>query len=123
LLIVAISFSIMSSVAPVPEVFQRLFLATNARMGQTWLLSSRIPLTESVPYRQALASNVPSIAKARDMYGRFCTVSQMNKVPRRYWKPEPDLSASIQQNSKCLNPQQMPNPMARLGKQSAGFFW
>jgi hypothetical protein len=32
----------MSSVAPVPEVFQRLFLATDAPMGQPWLLSTRI---------------------------------------------------------------------------------
>ena len=36
---------IMSSVAPVPEAFQRLFLATDAPMGQTWLLSTHIPLT------------------------------------------------------------------------------
>jgi hypothetical protein len=38
----------------------------------------------------------------------------MNKVPGRYWLPEPDLSASIQQASLLLNPQPAPTPMARL---------
>ena len=104
----------MSSVAPFPEVFQRLILATDAPMGQTWLLSSLIPLTELVLHHQALALKVPMVAKARDSYGHFCTASQMNKVPGWYWKPEPDLSASIQQDSKLLNPQPVPNPMARL---------
>jgi hypothetical protein len=63
----------MSSVAPVPEVFQRLFLATDAPMGQTWLLSTRIPLTELALHHQALASKVPSMAKARHAYGHFRT--------------------------------------------------
>ncbi len=100
----------MSSVAPVPEVFQRLFLATDAPMGQTWLLSTRIPLTDLALHRQALASKVPLIDKARDAYGHFRTGSQMNKVPGKYWKLEPDLSASIQHTSKLLNPQPMPTP-------------
>jgi hypothetical protein len=38
----------------------------------------------------------------------------MNKVPGRYWKPEPDLSTSIQQHSKLLNPQPVPTSVARL---------
>jgi hypothetical protein len=38
----------------------------------------------------------------------------MNKVPGRYWKPEPDLSTSIQQHSKILNPQPVPTHVARL---------
>jgi hypothetical protein len=104
----------MSSVAPVPEVFPCLLLATDAPMGQTWRLSTRIPLTELALHHQALASKVPSIAKARDPSGHFRTANQMNKVPGRYWKPEPDLSASIQQNSQLLNPQLMPTPMTRL---------
>jgi hypothetical protein len=90
----------MSSVAPVPEVFQRLFLAADAPMGQTWLLSTRIPLTELALHLQALASKVPLVAKARDACG-----------PGRYWKREPDLSrTSIQQHSKLLNPQPVPTP-------------
>jgi hypothetical protein len=83
LLIVAFSFSIMSSVAPVPELFQCFFLATDAPMGQTWLLSTHVLLTELALHRHALASKVPSIAKARDAYGHFCTASHMNKVPGR----------------------------------------
>jgi hypothetical protein len=85
-------------------------------MGQTWLLSTRIPLTELALPRQALASKVPLVAKACDAYGHFRTVvSQMNKVPGRYWKPEPDLSTSIQQHSKLLNPQSVSTPsMAHL---------
>jgi hypothetical protein len=94
----------MSSVAPVPEVFQRLFLATDAPMGQTWLLSTRIPLTELALHRQALASKVPSIAKARDAYGHFRTASQMNKVPGRYWKPEPDLERFHPTEFQTLEP-------------------
>ncbi len=104
----------MSSVAPVPEAFKRLFLATDAPMGQTWLHSTRIPLTDLALHRQALAVKVPPPAKARNAYGHVRTASQMNKVPGRYWKPEPDLKASIQENSKLLNPQTMPSPMARL---------
>jgi hypothetical protein len=100
----------MSSVAPVPEVFQRLFLASDAPMGQTWLLSTRTPLTELALHCQALALKVPSVAKARDASSHFCTASQTNKVPGRYWKPEPDLSSSIQQHSKLLNPQPVPTP-------------
>ncbi len=94
----------MSSVAPVPEVFQRLFLATHALMGQTWLLSTSLMLTELALHREALALKAPLDAKVRDVYGHFCTASQMNKVPGRYWSPAPDLSTSIQQHSKLLNP-------------------
>jgi hypothetical protein len=104
----------MSSVAPVPEVFQRLFLATDAPMGKTWLLSTRIQLMELALHRQALASKVPLVAKARDAYGYFRTASQMNKVPGWYWKPEPDLSTSIQQHSKLLSPQPVPTFLACL---------
>jgi hypothetical protein len=102
----------MSSVAPVPEVCQLLFLATDAPMGQTWL--PHILLTELALHRQALAPKAPSVAKARDAYGHFRTASQMNKVPRRYWKPGPDLSSSIQQHYKLLNPQPVPTPVACL---------
>jgi hypothetical protein len=104
----------MPSVAPVPELSQCLFLAPDAPMGQTWLLSTRIPLTELALHHQALASKVPSVAKACDANGHFRTASQMNKVPGRYWKAEPDLSTSIQQHYKLLNPQPVPTPMARL---------
>jgi hypothetical protein len=38
----------------------------------------------------------------------------MNKVPGRYWKPEPDLTTSIQQASQLLNLQPAPTPMAGL---------
>jgi hypothetical protein len=50
-------------------------------MGQTWLLSTHIPLIELALYRQALALKVPLVAKARNAYGHFRTASQMNKVP------------------------------------------
>jgi hypothetical protein len=95
-------------------VFQRLFLATDAPIGQTWLLSTRIPLTELALHCQALASKVPLVAKARDAYSHFCTAIQMNKVPGRYWKPKPDPSTSIQQHYKLLDPQPVPTPMACL---------
>jgi hypothetical protein len=71
----------MSSTTPAPEVFSRLFLATDAPMGQTWLLSTCIPLSNAALHHLALAWKVPSIAKARGAYGHFCTASQMNKVP------------------------------------------
>ena len=57
---------IMSSVAPVPEGFQHLLSATDDPMGQTWLLSTRLPLTELALHRQALAWKVPLVAKACD---------------------------------------------------------
>jgi hypothetical protein len=65
----------MSSVAPVPEAFQRLFLTTNAPMGQTWFLSTSIPLTELALHHQTLALKIPLVAKACGMYGHFCTMS------------------------------------------------
>jgi hypothetical protein len=94
----------MSSTAPAPKVFSHLFLATDALMGQTWLLSTHILLSEAALHHLALASKVPLIAKARDAYGHFCMASQMNKVPGRYWKPEPDLTAFVEQTSQLLNP-------------------
>ncbi len=103
----------MSSVVPAPD-FQRLFLATDAPMGQTWLRSARIQLSKVALHHLALASKVPSVSNARDAYGHFRTASQMNKVPGRYWKPGPDLVNSIQQASQLLNPQPVPTPMARL---------
>jgi hypothetical protein len=75
----------MSSVAPVPEVFQRLFLATGAPMGQTWLLSTRIPLTELALHRQALASKVPLVAKVLMMLNdRLSEVSKLWAALARY---------------------------------------
>jgi hypothetical protein len=82
--------------------------------GLAWLLSTHIPLMELALHHQALALKVHLVAKARDAYGYFCKASQMNKVPGRYWKPEPDLSTSIQQHSKLLNPQPVPTPVAHL---------
>ena len=83
----------MSSIAPAPEVFSHLFLAdADARMGQIWLLSTRILLLEAALHHLALTSKAPLISMARDAYGHFCTASQMNKVPGRYWQPEPDVT-------------------------------
>jgi hypothetical protein len=104
----------MFSTAPAPEVFSRLFLANNAPMGQTWLLSTHILLLEAALHHLALTSKVPLIAKARDAYGHFCIASQMNKVPGQYWQPEPDLMIFLEQTSQLLNPQSMPTPMVRL---------
>jgi hypothetical protein len=84
----------MTSTTSAPKVFNHLFLATDAPMGQTWLLSPQIQLSEVVLHHLALESKVSLIAKARDAYSHFCTASQMNKVPGRYWKPEPDLTSS-----------------------------
>jgi hypothetical protein len=95
----------MSSTAPVPEVFSRFFLADDAPMGQTWLLSTLIPLSEAALHHLAQAWKVPLIAKARNVYGHFRKASQMNKVPGRYWKPEPDLTTFLEQTSQLLNPQ------------------
>jgi hypothetical protein len=102
--------------ASVPEVFYCLFLATNAPMGQTWLLSTHIPLSEAALHHLALELKVPLISKAReDAYGHFCAASHMNKVLGQYWQPKPDLMASLAQASQLLNPQPAPStPMARL---------
>jgi hypothetical protein len=95
--------------------FQQLFLAKDAPVGKTWLRSTRILLLAVALHHLALESELPLVSKARDAYGHFCTSSQMNKVPGRYWLPEPDLSASIQQAySQLLNPQPATTPMARL---------
>jgi hypothetical protein len=109
----------MSSTATASADFSRLFLASDAQMGKAWLLSTRIPLSKEALHHLALVSKIPSIAKARDAYGHFRTASQMNKVPGRYWKPEPDLTTSLEQASKLLNPQPVPTPMVRLSSLSA----
>ncbi len=95
----------MSSTAPAPEVFSHLFLADDAPMGQTWLLSTLIPLLEAALHHLAQAWKVPLIAKARNAYGHFGKASQMITVPGRYWKPEPDLTIFLEQTSQLLNPQ------------------
>jgi hypothetical protein len=105
---------IMLSTAPAPAVFSHLFLAPDAPMGKTWLLSTRIPLSEAALHHLALASKVPPIAKAMDAYGHFWTASQMNKVPGRYWQPKLGLTNSLEQTSQLLNLQPVPTPMVRL---------
>jgi hypothetical protein len=104
----------MSSTAPASEVFNRLFLAADALMGQTWLLSTHIPLSDEALHQRALASKVPLVAMARDAYGHFRTANQMNKVSGRYWQPNPDLTTLLEQTSMLLNPHSMPTSMGRL---------
>jgi hypothetical protein len=83
-------------------------------MGQTRLLSTRIPLLDAALHHLALASKVPLITKARDAYGHFCTARQMNKVSGRYWQPDPDVMNLLKQTYQLLNPQSAPTPMVRL---------
>jgi hypothetical protein len=95
----------MSSVSPAPEVLKHLFLAEDALLGQTWLQYTCIPLSANSLHHLVLALKTPSVVKAREAYGHFRTASQMNKVPGKYWQPEPSLSTLIQQESLLLNPQ------------------
>jgi hypothetical protein len=53
------------------EVFQRLFLAPNAPLGKTWLDSAGTPLSDDALHCLALASKIPLLIKARNMYRQF----------------------------------------------------
>jgi hypothetical protein len=81
---------------PTAKVLQRLFLAVDAALGQTWLNSVSTPVSLDALHCLVLDLNIPLMVKARSTYGNFCTASQMNKVPGPYWKPEPKLSTCLQ---------------------------
>ena len=104
----------MSSKEISAETLSRLFLAPDAPLGETWLQSASLPLSDDSLPALVLASNIPSMVKARSTYGHFRTASQMHKVSGRYWKPEPELFASLQQETLRLNPHPLPAPMDRL---------
>jgi hypothetical protein len=70
------------------EALSRLFLAPTAPLGQTWLTSTGNIVSNESLHCLVMASTIPSIAKARNMYGHFRTASQMNKVSGIYWKPD-----------------------------------
>jgi hypothetical protein len=105
---------IMSSVPSAPEVLKSLLLAKDALLGQTWLQTTCIPLSADSLHHLVLASKIPLVVKARDAYGHSRTASQMNKVPSKYWQPEPALSTLIQQESLGLNPKLASNPLVPL---------
>jgi hypothetical protein len=59
----------MSSVSPAHEVLKHLFLAEDALLGQTWFQTTCIPLSADSLHHLVLASKIPSVVKARDVYG------------------------------------------------------
>jgi hypothetical protein len=104
----------MSTTELPAEALSRMFLDSKAPLGQTWLKSaSALVLAESL-HALALDSNIPFTVKAKNTYGHFCMASQMNKVSRRYWKPEPALLAYLQKEPLHLNPQPLQTPLERL---------
>ncbi len=92
------------------EALSRMFLDSEAPLGQTWLKSASSPVLAESLHGLALDLNIPLIVKAQNTYGHFRTASQMNKVSGRYWKPEPELLVYLQQEHLRLNPLQ-PQPL------------
>ena len=85
----------MSTTTELPaEALSRLFLDSEAPLGQTWQQSACPVLAESL----------------HGLVLDFCKANQMNKVARRYWKPEPELLVYLQQEHLRLNPLQ-PQPL------------
>jgi hypothetical protein len=79
------------------EALARLFLDSDAPLGETWLKMACYTASVESLHALALDANIPSIVKARNTYGHFRTASQLNKVAGRYWKPEPELLVYLQQ--------------------------
>jgi hypothetical protein len=99
------NFRTMSTVNKTPqEVLQRLFLATDAPLCQTWLTLAKQPISSDALHGLILDSKIPSVVKAQNMYGHFRTASQMNKVSGPYWKPEAELAAHLELETRRLNP-------------------
>jgi hypothetical protein len=86
-----------------------MFLDSEAPLGQTWQQSA-CPVSAESLHGLVLDSTIPSIVKAQSTHGHFCTANQMNKVARRYWKPELELLVYLQQEPLRLNPLQ-PQPL------------
>jgi hypothetical protein len=104
----------MSSKEIPAETLLQLFLAPDPPLGETWLQSPSLPLSDDSLHGLVLASNIPSMVKARSAYGHFRTASQMHKVSGRYWKPEPELFPSIQQETLRLSLHPLQVPMDHL---------
>jgi hypothetical protein len=96
------------------EALPRLFLAPKAPLGKTWLTSTGNIVSNESLHCLVMASTVPPIAKARNMYGHFRTASQMNKVSGIYWKPDAALKTYLQQEPLRLNPHPLQPKLERL---------
>jgi hypothetical protein len=87
----------MAPTETLAEALLHLFLDPKAPLGKTWLNSAGHIVSDESLHCSAMAPTVPSIAKARSMYGHFRTASQMNKVSGTYWKPDAGLKAYLQE--------------------------
>jgi hypothetical protein len=96
------------------EVFHCLFLAPNAPIGKTWLDSACTPLSDDALQCLALASKIPLLVKARNMYGHFRMASQMKKTSGLYWQPDLELVATLVNETCRLNWHPLQTPLARL---------
>jgi hypothetical protein len=66
-----------------------LFCDYDARLGSKWLASTGAGLTDSSIHRFVNSNSILGIAKTRDMYGHFCTKTQMLGTEGTYYRPEP----------------------------------
>ena len=114
IVVVASILVTMSSIEPTTEVLERLFLATDAPLGEAWLLSASIPLSSDSLHHLVLTSKIPSIIQARNSYGHFRTASQMHKASGLHWPSAAGLIAALQHEPLRLNPQPVSPALARL---------
>jgi hypothetical protein len=67
----------------------RLFQDPDARLGTEWLKSAGVGLTDTSLYSLVTSTGAIIIAKTREMYGHFCTRTQMQGTPGPYYSLDP----------------------------------
>ena len=72
----------MSSTEPTAAALERLFLAPDAPLSETWLQNTSL-LMDAL-HHWVLESKIPLAIQAQSLYGHFRTGSQMYKDPGMY---------------------------------------
>ena len=86
-------------------ILTRLFQATDAPLGQEWLDSVESGWTDSSLHSLVVTSGTISAAKAKELYGHFCTKTQMKSIPGPYLAEGPgdigdNRASSIEQDNR-----------------------
>jgi hypothetical protein len=82
-------------------ILARLFKDPNAILGKKWLESVNSGWTEASLHHLVADSGTLPATKTKDLYGHFCTKTQMKGLAGPYWMPDP--LPFVQDKTKRLN--------------------
>jgi hypothetical protein len=71
---------------PPAAIVARFFRGPDASLGTGWVNLVQVRLSDTSLHRLVVSNGTATAARTRDMYGRFCTKTQMKHTPGRYWK-------------------------------------